>query len=319
MGGLLFPRIKRVHIFCQFFPDSLGKFFHQVIACRKNTQCRGRIFSLCSYLVPGKTEIICGIKQSTRETIFWQPLWPPNLYASGLCSKPFIQTPSLSFASPSDAYSQSRSRDAFHFPEPSFLCLGWTKVSPGIYAERRFMMEESSLYVLSFATPTSLGHLVRSFLTGFSFIMNNPCLLLYARSFGRKFNQVCAFSTMDIRSAVMAGQGTVSGEIGILIRPGPSWTVKVSAMNRLDRIRGQKGTRLFNAVLSWGLQVDVSEQLYAMVEARKEANRLVVITCGIQYMIQRQFFLKAGLSKRFGNRLCRGRIRQAKISNRHYR
>ncbi|MFN8245388.1 MAG: hypothetical protein U0T56_03270 [Ferruginibacter sp.] len=51
-----------------------------------------------------------------------------------------------------------------------------------------------------------------------------------------------------------------------------------------------------------------------MVEARKEANRPVVITCGIQYDTT-AVLPESGLSKRFRNRLCGSRIRQAKISD----
>ncbi len=215
------------------------------------------------------------------------------------CAQSLLSRPPLSFAS-LDAYSQ-RSRDAFSFSRNPASLPGLDKSVAGIYAERRFMMEESGLYVMSFATPTSLGHFGAEFsYAGFSLYHEQSMSVAYARSLGRKIQSGLRFQYHGYSISGYGGAGIVSGEIGILIRPGPSWTVGFSAMNPVGSQAGQKATDWPNAVLSWGLGADVSEQLYAMVEARKETNRPVVITSGIQYMIQRQFFLKAGFQSASG-------------------
>ncbi len=166
----------------------------------------------------------------------------------------------------------------------------------GVYGERRFMLNATTLYVAAVAIPTKNGNFgVNIKYLGFKNFNENQAGLAYARSLGKTVDVGVQFNYYSYRVPAYNSSSAVSVELGTIIH----LTNKLNlGMHVYNPAGGQfsKTNEKLTAAYKVGLGYDVTEGFFAGVEIVKEENFPVNVNTGLQCRFMKQFFARVGIA-----------------------
>ena len=192
------------------------------------------------------------------------------------------------------AYSKKQA-DVFSFGNNQAALASVKATSVGIYGERRFLLNETSLYSLAAAIPTSLGNFgLQLNYSGFKNFNENKIGLAYGRSLGSKVDIGVQFNYYGYRIPTYGNASTINFEAGAIVHFSEKLSGGIHIYNPVAGKLGKSGDEKLAAAYKMGVGYDASENFYVSAEIIKEEDKPVNVTGGIQYHFKKQFFVRAG-------------------------
>jgi hypothetical protein len=192
------------------------------------------------------------------------------------------------------AYSKQQA-DVFSFGNNQAALASVKNTSVGIYGERRFLLNETSLYSLAAAVPTSLGNFgLQLNYAGFKNFNENKIGLAYSRSLGRKLDIGIQFNYYGYRIPAYGNASTINFEAGAIVHFSEKFSGGIHIYNPVAGKLGKTSDEKLASAYKLGAGYDASENFYISAEIIKEEDKPVNVTGGIQYHFKKQFFVRAG-------------------------
>ncbi|MBS1753583.1 MAG: hypothetical protein JST34_05995 [Bacteroidetes bacterium] len=200
------------------------------------------------------------------------------------------------------AYS-SKQADVFSFTNNQAALAKAKTAGVGIFGERRFMLEETSIYGLALALPTkNLGNFgVMLNYSGFTNFNENKAGLAYARSLGKMVDIGVQFNYYGYRIPSYGNASAINFEAGALVHLTEKLNAGVHVYNPVGGKLGKEGDEKLASSYQLGLGYDASDNFYFSAEMVKEEDKEVNVIGGIQYHFKKQFFARAGFMSETGS------------------
>ena len=192
--------------------------------------------------------------------------------------------------------------DVFSFTNNQASLAQIKNVSAGVYGERRFMLDELSLYQLAIAVPTHSGNFgIKAGYFGFSDYNESQLGLAYARKMGSKVDVGVQFNYNGIRVSSYGNASAVNFEIGTILHLTDKLSAGVHAYNPVGGKFGKNAEEKLASVYSFGLGYEASEKFFVSAEIEKEENQPVNVNAGMQYKFLPQLLARAGITTNTSN------------------
>jgi hypothetical protein len=168
--------------------------------------------------------------------------------------------------------------------------------SAGVYGERRFSLNETSMYTAALAIPSQLGNFglsIKRF--GFKNFNENQLGLAYGRSLGKALDIGVQFNYYSYQVPTYNSDNTVNFEIGAIVHLTDKLNAGVHVYSPVGGKFSKTDEKLTSAY-SFGLGYDASDRFFVSAELAKEEDYPVNLNAGIQYRFAKQFFARAGIA-----------------------
>ncbi|HEX6847927.1 MAG TPA: hypothetical protein VF144_13170 [Chitinophagaceae bacterium] len=196
--------------------------------------------------------------------------------------------------------------DVFSFMNNQASLAQVKNASAGIYGERRFMLDELSLYQLAIAVPTNSGNFgVKAGYYGFSDYNESQAGLAYARKLGSKIDIGVQFNYNGIRVSGYGNSSAVNFEIGTVFHLTDKLHAGIHAYSPVGGKYGKNSREKLASIYTIGLGYDASAKFFVSAEIEKEENQPVNVNAGMQYKFLPQFMARVGIATNTSN-VCAG-------------
>ena len=186
--------------------------------------------------------------------------------------------------------------DVFSFSNNQASLAQMKNASVGAYGERRFMLNELSLYQFAIAVPTNSGNFgVHVGYFGFSDYNESQMGLAYARKLGSKIDIGVQFNYNGIKTSGYGNSSAVNFEIGTVFHLTDKLNAGVHAYNPVGGKYGKNSEEKLASIYTVGLGYEASDKFFVSAEIEKEENQTVSVNGGIQYKFLPQFMIRAGI------------------------
>ena len=166
----------------------------------------------------------------------------------------------------------------------------------GVYGERRFLLQATSMYSAAVAIPSKLGNFgVNLKYAGYKSFNESQVGLAYARSLGSKVDIGIQFNYYGYRVPSYSNANTVNFEIGAMVHLTDQLNMGIHVYNPVGG-KFSKTDEKLAAAYKMGLGYDASEQFFVSAEVVKEEDYPVNVNAGVQYRFMKQFFARVGMS-----------------------
>ena len=174
--------------------------------------------------------------------------------------------------------------------------------SAGVYGERRFMLEELSLYQLAIAVPTKSGNFgVKVGYYGFSNYNESQIGLAYARKLGSKMDIGVQFDYNGMQLSGYGNSSAINFEIGTVFHLTDKLHAGVHAYNPVGGKYGKNSEEKLASIYTMGVGYEASEKFFVSAEIEKEENQPVNVNAGIQYKFLPQLMARIGIATNTSN------------------
>lgn len=192
--------------------------------------------------------------------------------------------------------------DVFSFTNNQASLAQMKNASAGVYGERRFMLDELSLYQLAIAVPTNSGNFgVKAGYFGFSDYNESQMGLAYARKLGTKVDVGVQFNYNGIQISGYGNSSAINFEIGTILHLTDKLNAGVHAYNPVGGKFGKNAEEKIASVYTFGIGYEASDKFFVSAEIEKEENQPVNVNAGTQYRFLPQFMARAGISTNTSN------------------
>lgn len=199
------------------------------------------------------------------------------------------------------AYS-SKQTDPFGFTGNQAALAKLETAGVGLWAERRFMLTETSVYGFAAGFPTKMGNFgVQVNYSGFSNFNDNKVGLAYARNLGKFLDLGVQFNYYGYRIPQYGNASAVNFEIGAIMHFSEKFHGGIHAYNPVGGKLGKLQDEKLAAAYKLGLGYDATDNFYVSTEIIKEEDKPVNVIGGIQYQFVKKFFLRAGFLSESGS------------------
>lgn len=193
------------------------------------------------------------------------------------------------------AYSRNEA-DVFSFGVNQAALANLSTLCAGVYAERRFLLEELTYYQAALAVPAAAG---RFGLSG-RYMGNGGQYqaevgLAYARKLGSWVDIGAQFNYYTVKPAGYSSAGAVYFNAGVLVHLNKQVHVGIQVRNPTSAAVGRaEAGEVLPAVYSAGVGYAVSEQFFVGGEVQKATDQKAGISAGMQYRFDNQLWARTG-------------------------
>ncbi|HRE63768.1 MAG TPA: hypothetical protein PKU77_08265 [Ferruginibacter sp.] len=199
------------------------------------------------------------------------------------------------------AYS-SNQNDPFAFTGNQAALAKTTSAGVGLWAERRFMLTEISVYSAAAAIPTRMGNVgVQINYSGFKNFNDNKVGLAYARTLGKAIDIGAQFNYYSYRIPQYGSASAINFEIGAIMHFSDKFHGGIHSYSPVGGKLGKFEDEKLASVYKLGLGYDASDNFYISSEIIKEEDKSVSVVGAIQYQFMKQFFARAGFVSETGS------------------
>ena len=192
--------------------------------------------------------------------------------------------------------------DVFSYTNNQASLAQMKSASAGVYGERRFMLDELSLYQLAIAVPTNSGNFgVKAGYFGFSDYNESQIGLAYARKLGSKMDIGVQFNYNGIMVGGYGNSSAINFEIGTVFHLTDKLNAGIHAYNPVGGKYGKNSEEKLASIYTIGLGYDASDKFFVSAEIEKEENQPVNVNAGLQYKFLPQFMARAGIATNTSN------------------
>ena len=173
-----------------------------------------------------------------------------------------------------------------------------TKLSVGVSYENRFLLKELQSQGFVYIQPLKKGVIsmgAQSY--GYTNFRTFRGGLGYSMKLSEKFMAGVQMNYQSLRLSEMYGsKQTVTAEFGILGLLTEKWRVGMSVFNLGRAKLSSYQDDRFSTVMRLGTSYSFSEKLTVVAEAEKNLEYPIRLKAGLDYMIAKQFFFRAGVA-----------------------
>jgi len=192
--------------------------------------------------------------------------------------------------------------DVFSFTNNQASLAQMKSAAAGVYGERRFMLNELSLYQLAIAVPTNSGNFgVKAGYFGFSDYNESQMGLAYARKLGNKVDIGVQFNYNGIQVSGYGNSSAINFEIGTIFHLTDKLHAGVHAYNPVGGKYGKNSEEKLASIYTVGLGYEASDKFFVSAEIEKEEHQPVNVNAGMQYKFLPQFMARAGIATNTSN------------------
>ena len=174
--------------------------------------------------------------------------------------------------------------------------------SAGVYGERRFMLDELSLYQLAVSIPTKSGNFgVEAGYFGYNEYNESQIGLAYGRKLGSKIDVGVQFNYNGIRINGYGNSSAINFEIGSIFHLTDKLHAGIHAYNPVGGQYGKNQEEKLASVYTAGMGYEASEKFFVSIEIEKEENQPVNVNAGLQYKFLPQLIARTGISTNTSN------------------
>lgn len=186
--------------------------------------------------------------------------------------------------------------DVFSFTVNQASLAQLKNASAGIYGERRFLLEELSLYNIVFGLPTHSGNfgLTGSYY-GFSIYNETQLGLAYARKLGSKTDLGIQFDYSSIHMSGYGNANAINFQIGTIFHLSDKLHAGLHVYNPVGGKIGQGEEEKLASVYRMGMGYEPSEKFFVSAEVEKEENQPVNVNVGLQYKFLSRLLARVGI------------------------
>jgi hypothetical protein len=207
-----------------------------------------------------------------------------------------VKTPVAAIYTRLGTYTSNYS-DVFSFKNNQAALANISSFTGGLYGEKRFLLQELSLYEMSIAVPTTSGNFG---LTGsyFGNNQNNETGLgfAYGRNLGSKVSVGAQFNYYSVQVAGYGSASSVNFEAGILLHINEQLHTGLHVYNptgsNLNKGDQEKLPSIYNA----GIGYEVSNRFFITAEIEKVEDKPVSVNGGMQYSFDEKLFARTGFA-----------------------
>lgn len=220
-----------------------------------------------------------------------------NLFISGQT----VRRPVAALYTGLGSYSLNHA-DVFSYTNNQASLAQMKNVSAGVYGERRFLLDQLSLYQLAVAVPTKSGNFgIKAGYFGFSDCNESQIGLGYARELGTKADVGVQFNHNGIRISSYGSSSAINFEIGAVLHLTEKLHTGVHAYNPVGGTFGKNQEEKLASVYSMGLGYEASENFFVSAEIEKEEDQPLNVNAGMQYKFLPQFMTRIGIATNTSN------------------
>lgn len=203
-----------------------------------------------------------------------------------------VAQPSISLT----AYSRQQT-DALSFTGNQAALAQEKRAGAGMFAERRFMLKETSAYTLGATLPTRLGNFGVQFNhAGFKNFNENKIGLAYARQLGKSVDLGVQFNYYGYRVPAYGNASALNFEIGAMLHLTDKLNAGIHVYNPVGGNLGSDKEEKPASSVKAGLGYDASDEFFIAAEISKEEDKPVNMMAGLQYHFTKRFFARAGFN-----------------------
>jgi hypothetical protein len=192
--------------------------------------------------------------------------------------------------------------DVFSFTNNQASLAQINNVSAGVYGERRFMLDELSLYQLAIAVPTTSGNFgIKAGYFGFSEYNESQIGLAYGRKLGTKLDVGVQFNYNGVQISGYGNATAVNFEIGTILHLTDKLNAGIHAYNPVGGKFGKNAEEKLASVYTVGLGYEASDKFFVSAEVEKEENQSVNVNAGMQYRFLPQLLARVGIATNTSN------------------
>jgi hypothetical protein len=173
----------------------------------------------------------------------------------------------------------------------------FSKPAFGVYGEKRFMLQELTLFTASAVLPTNSGNFglaVRRF--GAADYNETETGLAYGRMLSDKAAIGAQFNYRSFKTNGYGNANVLSVDAGALFQLSNELRCGFHVYKPAGTIKGKDGEIKLASVYEAGLGYDASDQLFVTVIANKVEGIGVQATAAIQFLFTKSLLCKAGVS-----------------------
>jgi hypothetical protein len=228
------------------------------------------------------------------------------LILSLICSNLFIngqtvRRPVAAIYTTLGAYSINHA-DVFSYTNNQASLAQMKIIAIGVYGERRFLLDELSLYQLAVALPTKSGNLgVKAGYFGFNEYNESQIGLAYARKLGSKVDVGVQFNYNGIQISSYGNSSAITFEIGTVLHLTEKLHTGLHVYNPVGGTFGKNAEEKLASVYSVGFGYEASENFFVSAEIEKEEDQQVNVNAGMQYKFLAQFMARVGIATNTSN------------------
>ena len=187
--------------------------------------------------------------------------------------------------------------DAFSFTSNQASLAQIKTATAGVYAERRFLLNELNNYTAAIALYTNSGNFgLKANYYGFSDYNETQLGLAYGRKLGNKVDIGAQFNYYSIRIPTYGDASAISFELGAVLHVTDKLHAGVHVSNPVGGKFGEEQQEKLSSVYSMGLGYDASEKFFISTEIEKEEDQPVNVNAGMQYKFLPQLLARVGVS-----------------------
>ena len=192
--------------------------------------------------------------------------------------------------------------DVFSFNNNQASLAQLKNASAGVYGERRFMLDELSLYQLAIAIPTNSGNFgVKAGYFGFSEYNESQMGLAYARKLGTKVDVGVQFNYNGVQISGYGNASAINFEIGTIFHLTDRLHAGVHVYNPVCGKFGKNQEEKLASVYTAGFGYEASDKFFVSAEIEKEEDQQVNVNAGMQYKFIPQLMARAGIATNTSN------------------
>ena len=192
--------------------------------------------------------------------------------------------------------------DVFSFTNNQASLAQMKNTGAGVYGERRFMIDELSLYQLAITVPTYSGNFgIKAGYFGFSDYNESQMGLAYARKLGSKIDVGVQFNYNGIQVSGYGNSSAINFEMGAIFHLTDKLNAGVHAYNPVGGKFGKNAEEKLASVYTVGLGYEASEKFFVSAEIEKEEDQPVNVNAGLQYKFLPQFMVRCGIATNTSN------------------
>ncbi|MGE5107060.1 MAG: hypothetical protein ACM3H8_05920 [Sphingobacteriales bacterium] len=200
------------------------------------------------------------------------------------------------------AYSKNFA-DAYSFTQNQAALANVKTASAGVYAERRFLVQELNLYSAVLALPTRSGNFgIQADYFGFKNYNESQIGLAYARNLGSKVDAGVKFNYYNVRIPSYGDASSVNFEAGALFHLTDKLHAGLHVFNPVGGKLGKnENEEKLAAAYKVGLGYEASDNFFISAEVVKQEDQPVNVNAGFQYNFLKQFMMRAGIATATNN------------------
>jgi hypothetical protein len=200
------------------------------------------------------------------------------------------------------AYSEKQS-DVFTARVNSASLAGLTQSSVGVYGEKRYGLQDLNLFNGAIGLVTRSGTIgVNASYFGFDQQNQTQLSLSYGRKVAKVVDVGASFHYLQLSQAGIYGSASaITGSFSLLMHVGNRVQVGANAYNPFRSSWGNNKEEYIPSRYSFGIGMDVSDNIFIGTEINKEENLPVDVQAAIHYSFLPQFFVRGGIATQTSN------------------